>query len=182
MEIERPEYINKLISAKDNGRVKVITGLRRCGKTYLVKTLFPKWLIENGVSRDNIVYLALDTISNSQYRNPLLLDKYLREIISSKSGRCYIIIDEIQFSVPVDNPALPENVRTEENRLTFYDTLLGLMNECDLYVTGRTYFRDSVTGGARSASIRFLSPNTFQPPGMTSEVRGKIISITAECP
>ena len=97
MEIERPEYINKLISAKDNGRVKVITGLRRCGKTYIVKTLFPKWLIENGISRDNIVYLALDTISNAQYRNPLLLDKYLREIISSKSGRCYIIIDELRM-------------------------------------------------------------------------------------
>ena len=182
MEIERPEYTNKLISAKDNGRVKVITGLRRCGKTYIVKTLFPKWLIENGISRDNIVYLALDTISNAQYRNPLLLDKYLREIISSKSGRCYIIIDEIQFSVPVDNPALPENVRTEENRLTFYDTLLGLMDECDLYVTGSNSRMLSKDILARFASIRFLSPNTFQPPGMTSEVRGKIIFITAECP
>ena len=136
MEFKRPEYLSKLISAKDNGRVKVITGLRRCGKTYLVKKLYPRWLNENGVTASNIIYLALDTISNAQYRNPLLLDRYLREIISSRSGRCYIIIDEIQFSVPVDNPALPENVRTEENRLTFYDTLLGLMDECDLYVTG----------------------------------------------
>lgn len=164
MEIERPEYINKLISAKDNGRVKVITGLRRCGKTYIVKTLFPKWLIENGISRDNIVYLALDTISNAQYRNPLLLDKYLREIISSKSGRCYIIIDEIQFSVPVDNPALPENVRTEENRLTFYDTLLGLMDECDLYVTGsnsRMLSKDILSGFRdRGCEIR-IHPLSF---------------------
>ncbi len=136
MEIERPEYVRKLIASKDNGRVKVITGLRRCGKTYLVKTLFTKWLRNNGVSDNNIIYLALDRISNADYRNPLLLDEYLRDAISKRSGRCYVIIDEIQFSVPVDNPALPVNVRTEENRLTFYDSLLGLMDECDLYVTG----------------------------------------------
>lgn len=149
MEIERPEYLNKLISAKDNGRVKVITGLRRCGKTYLVKTLFPRWLSENGVPASNIIYLALDTISNAQYRNPLLLDIHLREIITSKTGRCYVIIDEIQFSVPIDNPALPENARTEENRLTFYDTLLGLMDECDIYVTGsnsRMLSKDILSG------------------------------------
>ena len=136
MEIERPEYLGKLISAKDNGRVKVITGLRRCGKTYLVKNLFTKWLRDNGVPDSRIVYLALDRISNAEYRNPILLDEYLRNTISERNGRCYVIIDEIQFSVPVDNPALPENVRSVENRLTFYDTLLGLMDECDLYVTG----------------------------------------------
>jgi hypothetical protein len=136
MEIERPEYLGKLIAAKDNGLVKVITGLRRCGKTYLVKQLYPKWLTDNGTPKDNIIYLALDKISNAEYRNPLLMDRYLRESISQRRGRCYIIIDEIQFAVPVDNPALPENVRAAENRLTFYDVLLGLMDDCDLYVTG----------------------------------------------
>ncbi len=136
MEIERPDYLSRLISSRNNGRVKVITGLRRCGKTYLVRTLFPEWLRENGVPAENIIYLALDRISNAKYRNPILLDIFLRESLSEKKGRCYVVIDEIQFSVPVDNPALPENVRTEENRLTFYDVLLGLMDECDLYVTG----------------------------------------------
>lgn len=136
MRIERPEYLNKLIAARDNGRVKVITGLRRCGKTYLVRNLYADWLRENGVPDKNIIYLALDRASNARYRNPLLLDEYLQKIVSETDGRCYVMIDEIQFSVAVDNPALPENVRTPENRLTFYDTLLGLMDECDLYVTG----------------------------------------------
>ena len=135
-EIERPEYLNKLIAARDNGLVKVITGLRRSGKTYLVKKLYPDWLAANGVPEENIVYLALDRISNAGYRNPLMMAEYLRNKISERTGRCYVIIDEIQFSVPVDNPALPVNVRTEENRLTFYDVLLDLMDDCDLYVTG----------------------------------------------
>lgn len=136
MKIERPDYLNKLIKAKDNGRVKVITGLRRCGKTYLVRTLFTEWLKDNGIPDENIIYIALDRMSNAKYRNPLLLDEYLRDLITEREGKCYIIIDEIQFSVPVDNPSLPENVRSEDNRLTFYDVLLGLMDECDLYVTG----------------------------------------------
>lgn len=136
MEIKRPDYLNKLIAAKDNGLVKVITGLRRCGKTFLVKKLYTEWLRDNGVPDSNIIYLALDRVSNATYRNPILLDEYIRGIISGQKGRCYVIIDEIQFSVPVDNPALPENVRNEDNRITFYDTLLGLMDECDLYVTG----------------------------------------------
>ncbi len=136
MKVERPEYLNKLIAAKDNGRVKVITGPHGCGKTYLVRTLFSEWLRNNGISDDRIIYLPLDRVSNARYRNPLLLDEYIRDIISGSDDRCYVIIDEIQFSVPVDNPDLPENVRTEENRITFYDVLLGLMDECDLYVTG----------------------------------------------
>ena len=135
-EVERPEYLGKLIAAKDNNLVKVVTGLRRCGKTFLVKELYPTWLRENGVPAENIIYLALDKVANAAYRNPLLLDEFIRKNLSERKGRCYVIIDEIQFCVAVDNPALPENVRTEENRITFYDTILGLMDECDLYVTG----------------------------------------------
>ncbi len=136
MMVERPEYLEKLVSAKDNGLVKIITGLRRCGKTFLVKELYPAWLREHGIPAENIIYLALDIISNATYRNPMLLDGYIRKEISAKEGRCYVIIDEIQFCVSVDNPALPENVQTADNRITFYDTVLGLMDECDLYITG----------------------------------------------
>lgn len=136
MVVERPEYLGKLVSAKDNGLVKIVTGLRRCGKTFLVKELYPAWLREHGVPAENIIYLALDVISNATYRNPMLLDGYIRKEISAREGRCYVIIDEIQFCVSVDNPALPKNVRTADNRITFYDTVLGLMDECDLYITG----------------------------------------------
>ena len=136
MEIKRDGYLNALINRKDNGSVKVITGLRRCGKTYLVKNLFMNWLIQNGVPVDNVVYLALDKNENAKYRNPILLDKYIKEKISKCNGRCYVIIDEIQFCVTIPNEYLPETERTPENAISFYDTILGRMDECDLYVTG----------------------------------------------
>lgn len=136
MVVERPEYLERIVAAKDNGLVKVVTGLRRCGKTFLVKELYPAWLRDNGVPAENVIYIALDSIANAGYRNPLLLDGYIRDMLSEREGRCYVIVDEIQFCVPVDNPSLPENVRTEDNRITFYDVILGLMDECDVYVTG----------------------------------------------
>ena len=136
MVIKRDRYLEKLITRKDNGLVKVVTGIRRCGKTYLLKNLYQKWLISQGGSKTNIIILELDQNANSKYRNPLLLDAYLHEQIKRTKGRCYIIIDEIQYSVPVPNPALPESAQTKENAITFYDTVLGLMDQCDLYVTG----------------------------------------------
>ena len=136
MVIKRDRYLEKLIAKKDNGLVKVVTGIRRCGKTYLLKNLYQKWLISQGVPKTNIIILELDQNANSKYRNPILLDEYLREQIKQAKGRCYVIIDEIQYSVPIPNPALPESAQTKENEITFYDTVLGLMNLCDLYVTG----------------------------------------------
>ncbi|MBQ3281450.1 MAG: ATP-binding protein [Eubacterium sp.] len=136
MEILRKRYLNKLISKKDNGQVKVITGLRRSGKTYLLKNIYMKWLEQNGIPRDHILFLALDQNKNSKYRNPILLDQFLREEIRKRSGRCYVIIDEIQYAVPVPNPDIPAAVQTKSNAITFYDTILGLMDSCDLYVTG----------------------------------------------
>jgi len=136
MEIHRDRYLRRLISKKDNGLVKVITGLRRCGKTYLLRNLYQSWLIEEGVRKENIIYLALDANINASLRNPCNLDRYLRERISETEGRCYVMIDEIQYCVSVPNEALPESVRSAENDITFYDTVLGLMDECDLYITG----------------------------------------------
>lgn len=136
MEIHRDRYLRRLISKKDNGLVKVITGLRRCGKTYLLRNLYQSWLIEEGVRKENIIYLALDANINASLRNPCNLDRYLRERISETEGRCYVMIDEIQYCASVPNEALPESVRSAENDITFYDTVLGLMDECDLYITG----------------------------------------------
>jgi len=136
MIISRGQYLNKIISHKDNGLVKVITGLRRSGKTYLLKVLFKDWLIEQGIAEKNIIYLPLDLNENAKYRNPILLDQYLREKIQVTDGRCYVMIDEIQYSVSVPNTWLPEEAQTPENSITFYDTVLGLMDFCDLYITG----------------------------------------------
>lgn len=73
MEIHRDRYLRRLISKKDNGLVKVITGLRRCGKTYLLRNLYQSWLIEEGVRKENIIYLALDANINASLRNPATL-------------------------------------------------------------------------------------------------------------
>lgn len=136
MIIQRPVYLQKLIERRDNGMVKVITGLRRCGKTFLVKNLYHDWLVSEGIPSRNIIIISLDQNSNARFRNPILLDAYLRQEIRNHSGRCYVILDEIQYSVDVPNAALPEEVRTKDNAITFYDTVLGLMDLCDLYVTG----------------------------------------------
>ena len=77
MQIERNEYIQKLIQKKDNGRVKIITGIRRCGKSYLLFELYTKYLRENGAGEDQIIGLALDELANARYRNPFALDSWI---------------------------------------------------------------------------------------------------------
>lgn len=78
MEIKRDRYLNKLISFMWDGQVKVITGIRRCGKSYLLKNLFRDYLISTGVSDDHIIDLALDLTKDIRYRNPLELAKFVR--------------------------------------------------------------------------------------------------------
>lgn len=134
--IERPIYLEKLIERRDNGLVKVITGLRRCGKTYLLEVIYKEWLIQQGVPEDNILFIALDKDSNARYRNPLILSEFIRDKIDSNDSRMYVMIDEIQKCVEIDNPYIPEDSRTSDNRIGFYDVALGLKDDCDLYITG----------------------------------------------
>ena len=136
MIIPRDRYLKQLQEKKGNGLVKVITGLRRCGKTFLLKTIYKNWLISQGTAEDHIVYLALDQTENIRYRNPLELDRYIKERIKKDGDEYIVMIDEIQFSVAVPNPYLPESQQTKENAITFYDVVLGLMDQCDLYITG----------------------------------------------
>lgn len=77
--IERNVYLKKLINAKENGFPKIITGIRRCGKSYLLKEIFKKYLIENGVLEEQIIVLDLDEIKNAKFRNPIELYKYIEE-------------------------------------------------------------------------------------------------------
>lgn len=97
MKLQKKQYLQKLISKKDNGRVKIITGIRRCGKSYLLFEIFTEYLKETGVAEEQIIGLALDELQNAKYRNPIELDKYIREQIKGKTKRYYILIDEIQF-------------------------------------------------------------------------------------
>lgn len=87
MELERKEYLQKLINKKDNGRVKIVTGIRRCGKSYLLFELFTKYLLAHDVEKDQIIGIALDELPNAKYRDPFELDKYIRAQITDKSKR-----------------------------------------------------------------------------------------------
>ena len=134
MQYARKQYLDQLIRKKDNGRIKVITGLRRSGKSYLLFTLYRQYLLDSGVEDDQIVELALDEIDNAKYRNPFELNKIVKERITDKNKRYYVFIDEIQFVTEVQNPYVDD----PNEKLTFIDVVLGLMKipNADIYVTG----------------------------------------------
>ena len=119
MEIKRDYYLNKLIEAKGDGLIKIVTGIRRCGKSYLLNTIFNQYLLENGVSKEHIIKVPLDDSDYQYLLNPQNLSKYIKEKIVDKDIY-YIILDEIQL---VDN---------------FAGVLNGLLRiqNVDIYVTG----------------------------------------------
>ena len=132
--IARPDYLNKLISKKENGLIKIITGNRRCGKSYLLFTIYHEYLVSAGIAENQIIELALDETVNAKYRNPIELDSYIRSLVSDKSKQYYVFLDEIQKVDEIQNPY----VDNPNSKITFVDTVLGLMKikNVDLYITG----------------------------------------------
>lgn len=130
----REQYLNKIISKKDNGRIKIITGLRRSGKSVLLFQLYRDWLIREGIHEDHIIVLALDVWENAKYRNPIELDKYVRDRMVDDGEKYYIFIDEIQFVAEIQNPY----VDNPDAKISFIDVVLGFMQmkNADVYVTG----------------------------------------------
>jgi len=96
VEIKRDYYLNKLISKKHNRLIKVITGMRRCGKSFLLFTLFKKHLLESGVSSDHIIELAFDSFENKKYRDPEVLYPYIKSLLADNQ-MYYILLDEVQL-------------------------------------------------------------------------------------
>jgi len=94
-EIKRDRYLEKLINRRENGLIKIVTGIRRCGKSYLLDPIYKNYLIENGVKEDHIIKIDLDERKNNKYLNPDVLDEYIRSMIVDKDIY-YIILDEIQ--------------------------------------------------------------------------------------
>ena len=119
MEIKRNAYLQQLIQRKDNGMIKVITGIRRCGKSYLLFTIFKRYLLENGVAADHIIEIALDGIDNEELRDPKICFGYIKDIMQD-NGKYYLLLDEVQFMS-----------RFEE----VLNSLLRMSN-IDVYVTG----------------------------------------------
>ena len=119
MEIKRDAYLQQLIERKDNGMIKVITGIRRCGKSFLLFTIFKRYLLENGVDVDHIIEIALDGIENEELRDPKVCFKYIKDAMKD-DGKYYLLLDEVQFML-----------RFEE----VLNSLLRMSN-IDVYVTG----------------------------------------------
>lgn len=132
--IERKRYLDKLIRKKENGLIKVITGVRRCGKSYLLFELYHSYLNSIGIDDKHIIELALDFDANSTYRDPFELGKYIRSKIVDKNKMYYVFLDEIQMVEEAVNP----EAHSVEIKIGFVDVVLGLMKikNVDLYITG----------------------------------------------
>ncbi len=132
--IQRQFYLDKLISKRENGLIKVITGIRRCGKSYLLFKIYRDYLISIGVQSKYIIGIALDEAINAKYRNPMELDKYIREQLVEEDKMYYVFLDEIQKVLEIQNPYLEDPAA----KIGFVDVLLGIMKlpNVDLYVTG----------------------------------------------
>lgn len=131
MEIRRDAYLNALVDRMHNGMVKVVTGIRRCGKTYLLFDLFGNYLRESGVDDSCIIELALDSEENIRYRSPSTLYEYIKSRIADKATQYYVLLDEIQYAISDE-----EFKGFKPPRL--YGVLNGLlrMRNVDIYVTG----------------------------------------------
>lgn len=131
MVIQRNSYLQKLIDRQQNGLVKVICGLRRSGKSFLLFTLFVDYLKRQGVDDSHIIALSLDEDVNEQYRDPDVLSAYIRSRITDKK-LYYVLLDEIQFAIT------KEELRNHDRPIKLYGLLNGLlhMENVDVYVTG----------------------------------------------
>ncbi|MCR4654879.1 MAG: ATP-binding protein [Lachnospiraceae bacterium] len=134
MEIKRDRYLKQIIKKRDNGRVKIITGIRRCGKSYLLFELYKKYLLDEGIEESQIIEVQLDEIDNIKYRNPFVLNDYIKGQIKDREKRYYVMIDEVQLCAEVPNPYVGNN----DEKVTFIDAIMGLMKmkNADIYVTG----------------------------------------------
>ncbi len=142
MIIKREQYVEALLNKRWNGKVKIVTGIRRCGKSFLLSTLYKDFLITEGVPEDCFVEIALDRKADMKYRNPNKLYEYVLSQTKDSEKRYYVFIDEIQLSYKIKNEDVDERLVPEEDRdmlyTTFYDILNDLMvrNNLDIYVTG----------------------------------------------
>lgn len=171
MIIKREQYVKELLSKRWNGKVKIITGIRRCGKSFLLSTLYKDYLKAEGVEDDCFVEIALDKKAYVKYRNPNELYDYVLRKTQDASKRYYVFIDEIQLSFKVKNEDVDERLVPEEDQdmlyTTFYDILNDLMgrNNLDIYLTGsnsKMFSKDIVTNFRDRGSEIKVYPLSFK--------------------
>ena len=171
MVIQRVQYISELLSKRWNGKVKIVTGIRRCGKSFLLFNLYKDYLLNEGVEKDCFVELALDKKAHIKYRNPNELYDYVLRKTKDDEKRYYVFIDEIQLSYKVKNEDVDERLVPKEDRellyITFYDILNDLMGRknLDIYVTGsnsKMLSKDIVTNFRDRGSEIKVYPLSFR--------------------
>ena len=171
MIIQRDQYVNELLSKRWNGKVKIITGIRRCGKSFLLSTLYKDYLLNEGVGKDCFVELSLDKKAHMKYRNPNELYDYVLNKTQDTEKRYYVFIDEIQLSYKVKSDSMDDSLVPEEDRemlyTTFYDILNDLMtrSNLDIYVTGsnsKMLSKDIVTNFRDRGSEIRVYPLSFK--------------------
>ena len=131
--IKRDSYLNRMIHHMWNGEVKVITGIRRCGKSVLLFDLFYEYLLSQGVQEDHIIKIELDQRRYYKFRNPIILCEYIEDLVSKKKDeKFYLFIDEVQLTTKVidkENGGIKVSIYDMLNELKAYKNL-------DVYVTG----------------------------------------------
>ena len=171
MIIHRNQYIRELLEKRWNGKVKIITGIRRCGKSFLLFTLYKDYLLNEGVTKDCFVELALDRKAHVKYRNPNELYDYVLRKTKDAEKRYYIFIDEIQLSYKVKNEEVDERLVPEEDREMLYTTFYDILNDLvarknlDIYVTGsnsKMLSKDIVTNFRDRGSEIKVYPISFK--------------------
>ena len=171
MIIKREQYVKELLSKRWNGKVKIITGIRRCGKSFLLSTLYKDYLKTEGVTDDCFVEIALDKKAHVKCRNPNELYDYVVNRTQDTSKRYYVFIDEIQLSFKIKNSDIDESQVPEEDHdmlyITFYDILNDLMgrSNLDVYVTGsnsKMLSKDIVTNFRDRGSEIKVYPLSFK--------------------
>ena len=171
MIIDRKEYLDKLYSKRWNGKVKIITGIRRCGKSFLLFKLFKSRLLEEGAQESDFVEIALDRKADIKYRNPNLLYEYIIERTKDADRKFYVLVDEIQLSYKVKSDDIDESLVPEEDREMMYTTFYDILNDLisrpnlDVYVTGsnsKMLSKDIVTNFRDRGSEVKIYPLSFQ--------------------
>jgi predicted AAA+ superfamily ATPase len=144
-----------------NGQIKIITGLRRCGKSFLLFNIFCEYLKAQGISDDQIIAIALDNDMNEKYKDPKELSSFVRSRIIDESKTYYILLDEVQYAIS------KEELRNPDIPVKLYSVLNGLLRlkNVDIYVTGsnsKMLSRDVMTEFRGRGDVIELFPLTFR--------------------
>ena len=161
MYIKRDRYLNKLTDRMGNGQIKIITGVRRCGKSFLLFNIFCEYLKAQGISDDQIIAIALDNDMNEKYKDPKELSLFVRSRIIDESKTYYILLDEVQYAIS------KEELRNPDIPVKLYSVLNGLLRlkNVDIYVTGsnsKMLSRDVMTEFRGRGDVIELFPLTFR--------------------